>query len=118
VKRNVIAVALLAAGPVLYPVVSLAGGSPHFPYRGECVYSPSKEGPLDALFGRFAERGAATAKQRRVLQLGFQGALVEADGCGYLKVVVHGVPNLAVGRDLVAEARRVGVDVTLEQAAG
>jgi len=34
---------------------------------------------------------------------------VEPDGCGYLKVNVKGVPTLAVGRELAAEAEKVGL---------
>ena len=43
------------------------------------------------------------------------GSVIESDGCGRLKVDVHGVPSLAVGRELVAEAAKVGVHATLEE---
>jgi hypothetical protein len=114
-NRNVVAVALLAAGPLIYPIVTGASGAAHFPTRSECAHPATAVGSLDAVFGRFFLRSAADKKQRRVLELGFKGAEIERDGCGYFKVVVHGVPNLAVGRELVAEARRVGLPVALEQ---
>jgi hypothetical protein len=34
-----------------------------------------------------------------------------------MKVVLHGIPTLAVGRELAAEARSEGLNVTLESAA-
>ena len=45
---------------------------------------------------------------------------LKVDGSGpdptpALKVDVHGVPSLAVGRELVAEAAKVGVHATLEE---
>lgn len=110
--------AILVAGLVLYPVITLACGAPHFPRRGECAVPATAGAPIDAVFGRFDDQAGAEAKQRRITHVGFTGSQIERDGCGYLKVVVHGVPNLAVGHELVAEARRVGLEVTLERAAG
>jgi hypothetical protein len=109
---------LIILGALLvYPAVLLAHDEPHFPHRGECVHPATADGEVDAVFGRFDDRGAATAEAQRLAGLGFTGTAIEGDGCGYLKVVVHGVPSLAVGSELVAEARRVGVPVTLEQPA-
>jgi hypothetical protein len=108
---------LFALGPVVYGVVVLSEGSVHFPSRSECMRPADESHAIDAVFGHFRERGAADARLRRVLELGFMGSVIEGDGCGAQKVVVHGVPNLAVGRDLVAEARRVGLVVRLERGA-
>jgi hypothetical protein len=108
---------LLAAGPVVYVVLVLAGGPVHFPARSECMPRADDSHPIDAVFGHFRERVAAQSRLRRVLELGFKGSQIESDGCGSVKVVVHGVPSLAVGEDLAAEARRVGLVVTLERAA-
>ena len=116
--RRLLPVLILALGLLLYPVILLAGGAPRFPLRTDCA-APAREGaPVDALFGRFDNHVAAEARQRHVTQLGFTGSEIESDGCGYVKVVVHGVPSLAVGRELVAEARRAGVRVTLERGTG
>ena len=116
--RRLLPVLLLAIGLLLYPVIVLAGGAPRFPTRADCA-APARAGaPVDAVFGRFDDHVAAQARERRLKQLGFTGSEIESDGCGYLQVVVHGVPSLAVGRELVAEARRVGVRVMLERGAG
>jgi hypothetical protein len=64
---------------------------------------------------RFRNPDTAAAALTRVLKLGFKGSVVEPDGCGYLKVDVKGVPTLAVGRELAAEAEKVGLHVTLEK---
>ena len=43
---------------------------------------------------------------------------MEWNACGRLRVAVGGIPTLAVGSEFVEEAKGVGFDVTLEQAAG
>jgi hypothetical protein len=117
-RRRLLPAFLLAIGLLLYPVIVLAGGAPRFPTRADCA-APARAGaPIDAVFGHFDDQAAAQASQRNVTRLGFTGSEIEPDGCGSLKVVVHGVPSLAVGRELIAEARRVGVDVRLERGAG
>lgn len=98
-----------------YPVIVLAGGSPRFPSARECIHPAKGEGELEAVFGRFRDRGAAVAMRDRALASGFQEIDVEGDGCGFLKVVLHEIPSLAVGRDFAAEARRVGFTVQLER---
>ena len=108
------AVVVLAA--LVYPAAVLTGGSPRFPSRADCVH-PAKVGrSIEAVFGRFDRRVDAEARLRRVLGVGFTGSRIEADGCGRLKVDVHGVPSVAVGHQLVAEAAKVGIPVTLEEA--
>jgi hypothetical protein len=102
---------------VVYPLVVLAGGSPHFPDRRECIQAAHGRGPVDAVFGRFRDRGRANEVLRRATRLGFPELDVERDGCGDVKVVLHGIPSLAVGRELAGEAARVGLHVTLERAA-
>ncbi len=59
---------------------------------------------------------AATALLGKVLAVGFKGSQIEPDGCGFLKVAVHGIPTQKVGGEVVAEARSVGLEATLEQA--
>lgn len=106
---------IIAAAALLYPISVLAGGSPRFPDRNECVRPATAGSAIDAVFGRYSSVSAAEAKLTRVLKLGFRGAEVEPDGCGLFKVVVHGVPNLQVGSDLIKEARAVGLVVHLER---
>jgi hypothetical protein len=107
---------VLVCGVVVYPAIVLAGGNPHFPRRSECIHAATSgdSDNLVAVFGRFRDRGAASMRQRRVLSLGFKGAELRRDGCGFILVVVHGIPSVAVGRDLLAEARTVGLHPTLE----
>jgi hypothetical protein len=100
---------------VAYPLVVLAGHSPHFPSQAECARPARSDGKVDAVFGRFRDSGRAATRLRRATELGFQGLKLEADECGDVKVVLHGVPTLAVGRDLVAEAARVYLHVVLER---
>ena len=115
-NRRVAAPLVVLVAALAYPVAVLSGGSPRFPTRAECIH-PAKEGvPLEAIFGRFDHRPDAEAKLQRVLAAGFKGSKIEPDGCGRLKVDVAGIPNLAVGDDLRAEARKVGIEATLEQA--
>jgi hypothetical protein len=113
--RRFLPVSVLAAAALVYPLIVLAGGAPHFPDRGECIHAAKEGEPIEAVFGRFSERAAADEQLRQVLAVGFEGAKIELDGCGVLKVVVEGIPTLAVGRDFVAEARRVDFQPTLEQ---
>ena len=48
-------------------------------------------------------------------QLGYEHAEVQGDGgCGRVRVVVRGYPNLAGADDAVAEASRVGLHPTVE----
>lgn len=107
--------AIVCAAAIGYPLVALAGGSPHFPDRGECVRPAKGDGEVEAVFARFRDLGLATAAYQRATKLGFRGLAVEADGCGYVKVVLDDVPSLAVGRELAVEAARVGFRVTLEE---
>lgn len=116
-SRRLLPILLVLAAAIAYPVGVVSGGAPHFPERSECVDLATKDGEIDAVFGRFDKRSIAVAKLRVVLGLGFTGSKIEGDGCGRLKVVVHGIPTLAVGRELAAEARKVGLGVTLERAA-
>jgi hypothetical protein len=116
VNRRYVAPLLVLVAALAYPVAVLSGGSPRFPTRAECIH-PAKEGvPLEAVFGRFDHRPDAEARLQRVLAAGFKGSKIEPDGCGRLKVDVAGIPNLAVGNDLLAEALKVGISATLEQA--
>jgi hypothetical protein len=116
VNRRYLAPLLVLVAALAYPVAVLSGGSPRFPTRAECIH-PAKEGvPLEAVFGRFDHRPDAEARLQRVLAAGFKGSKIEPDGCGRLKVDVAGIPSLAVGNDLLAEAQKVGISATLERA--
>ena len=100
-----------------YPLVVLAGGGPRFPSRADCIHPATSDGNIEAVFGRFGTSAAAESVQRRAAHSGFKNVEIESDGCGLLKVTLHGIPSLEVGRDFIAEARRVGFHPTLEQQA-
>ena len=109
--------ALVGVAALAYPLAVLAGGTPHFPDRAECVHRAQGGQPIEAVFGRWTNRDATEAALRRVLDLGFKGSQIEPDGCGYLRVALPGIPSLAVGRSLLVEVRRAGLHATLERAA-
>ena len=110
---------LVIAGLVLvYPVVILASGNPTFPTRDECVLPATVDGDIDAVFGYYDDEPAAAAVRDRALRVGFVGTDLEWNGCGRVRVAVGGIPTLDVGREFVEQARGVGFEVTLEQAAG
>jgi hypothetical protein len=117
VRSRASAWVLVVVAALVYPLAVLAGGGPSFPARSDCIDPAKTDGDIEAVFGRFRNPDTAAAALGRVLELGFRGSLVEPDGCGYLKVDVKGVPTLAVGRELAAEAEKVGLQVTLEKAA-
>jgi hypothetical protein len=115
--RQFAPLALVLVAAIAYPAAVIGSGAPRFPARSECVDPATKDGDIEAVFGRFDTRTDAAAELRKALARGFKGTQIEADGCGRLKVVVHGIRTLAVGRELMAEIRSVGLDATLEYAA-
>ena len=109
--RPWLVVALLAIG---YPAAVLAGGGASFPSRADCVHPAKADGNLEVVFGRTQSSAVASALLERVLAVGFQGSQIEPDGCGLLKVAVHGIPTLEVGGQVMQEARSVGLHPRLE----
>jgi hypothetical protein len=99
-----------------YPLGVVAGGLPRFPTHKECIRAPAAGMELEAVFGRFRRQAAAEALLARVHRLGFSQSVLEDDGCGLLVVGLHGIPTIAVGRSLVAEAQGVGLRPTLHAA--
>lgn len=106
------AIALVAG--IAYPTVVLARGGVDFPSRADCVHVAHADGDLEVVFGRFESTSDASALLARVLGSGFKGSQLEPDGCGLLKVAVHGIPTLEVGGQVMAEARSVGLTPSLE----
>jgi hypothetical protein len=107
--------AIVLAAVLVYPLAVVADGGPRFPSRAECVHRASADGALEVVFGRFDNANDASALLKRVLAAGFEGSQIEPDGCGLLKVAVHGIPTLKVGDEVLGEARSVGLEPTLEQ---
>jgi hypothetical protein len=102
---------------IVYPVATIARGLPNFPTRDDCVHPATTDGDIDAVFGYFDSESQARVVRDRALAVGFQGTELESNGCGRVRVAVGGIPTLEVGRDFVEQARSVGFEVTLEQAA-
>jgi hypothetical protein len=109
---------LVALAALAYPLAALTGGAPRFPTRGDCVHPPQAGRQLEAVFGRFERQAPAEALLARVRARGFVGSILEGDGCGLLKVDVQDIPNLNVGRSLIAEARAAGFHPMLETVVG
>lgn len=114
--RRLLPWAAILVAAFVYPLAVIAGGLPRFPSPAECVHPAVAGEQLEAVFGRFDRRDAASAMLKRVLAAGFSGSQVEPDGCGRLKVDVKGVPNVAVGESLAREAQKAGLRATLETA--
>ena len=116
--RRIVPWLLVAAVVLAYPVTTLAHGEPSFPTRDECVHPATTDGDIDAVFGYFDSESEAASVRDRALEVGFIGTELEWNGCGRVRVAVGGIPTLAVGHEFADEARGVGFEVTLEQAAG
>jgi len=108
---------VVAALALVYPAVILATGNPSFPARDDCVHPATTDGDIDAVFGYFDTALEAAEMRDRALEVGFVGTETTWNGCGRARVAVGGIPTLAVGQEFVEQARTVGLEVTLEQAA-
>jgi hypothetical protein len=115
VRRRLAPWLLVLVAALAYPLAVLAGGAPRFPTRAECVHPVVEGQEIEAVFGRFERADDAEAEYRRVVGAGFSGTELKPDGCGFLKVAVHGIPSVDVGHELAAEAEKAGFHVTLER---
>jgi hypothetical protein len=114
--RRFIPWAIVLTVALAYPLAVVAGGTPSFPSRDECVHPAIEDGDIDAVFGYFDSERDARVVRDRALASGFIGTELDWNGCGRVRVAVGGIPTLDVGRDFSEEARSVGFEVTLEQA--
>jgi hypothetical protein len=112
-----LAVGVVAAAALLYPLFALRDGGPSFPSKSDCVHPATSDGELELVFGYYDSVVRAEAARARVAVVGYEGAEVVSDGgCGRVKVVVGTYPTLAGARDAVAEANSVGLHPTVEEA--
>ncbi len=111
-KAGLAAVALVA---LAYPLATLAAGLPTSPSVAECRPAAADGTPIRAVFGRFEVMPDALTLLRRVQEVGYVSAVAEPDGCGLVRVAVHGVPSLAGGADLAREASTVDLHPLLER---
>jgi len=115
-RRRLVPWIVVIGMALVYPLVTLAGGGARFPSRAECVRPATPGAGIEAVFGRSRTTAAAESLLRRAARSGFENLQVELDACGFLKVTLHGIPSLEVGRDFVREAESVGFHPKLEQA--
>jgi hypothetical protein len=116
-RRLALLVAIVVLPLLVYPLVTLAGGSPRFPDRSECIRAVVEGSPVDIVYGRFDSVADAEELRNRVVDVGLTGTEVLADGCGRFKVVYESVPSLDVAQQVEANARTAGFEPTLERAA-
>jgi hypothetical protein len=108
-------VAIVAVPLIGYPLVVGADGAP-FPSRDDCV-RPAPAGstePLDLVFGRRNTPGGAERLLERVRAVGYVDAELRLEGCGQWKVLYDGITSYPQGASSAAEARRAGLDASLE----
>jgi hypothetical protein len=116
VRSRAVALAVVAAILLAYPLVSIVGGLPRFPTRDECVRA-AVEGdsrPLELVYQRFDALDEAEAKVKEVVGYGFVGTEIAPDGCGRWKVRYDGVGSYVVALEVVKEAESVGLDPRIE----
>jgi hypothetical protein len=107
--------ALVAVVALAYPLTAIAGGAPRFPSTAECAQPATHDGNIQLVFATFDRGAPALALLNRVRKTGFVQAQVIGDACGRLEVAVPGYTTLAGAESAVGEARRVGLNPTLQQ---
>jgi hypothetical protein len=70
-----------------------------------------------AVFGHFATSAAAKALAKRAKAVGFQGIVIENNGCGDYEVLINGADKTADRGSFAAEAQKAGFPVTFDQLA-
>jgi hypothetical protein len=115
-KRRIGLAATVVVIPLLaYPAITLAGGGPRFPTRGECARVATTDSPdLEVVYGRFADLRDANARLAELTRTGFIGADVEFDACGRWKVAYDAIDSLEQGEALAAQVRDAGLEARVE----
>jgi len=70
-----------------------------------------------AVFGHFATAGAAAAYAKRAKKFGFEGIVIDNEGCGDYEALINGADNTADRGPFAAEAQKAGFQVTFDQLA-
>jgi hypothetical protein len=110
-----VAAAIVVVVLLGYPLVTLAGGAPRFPTRGECARPATTDDPsLEVVYGRFDDRLAAETLLAEVTEVGFIGAELELDGCGRWKVSYDAIESSEQGEALAEQVRNAGFDARVE----
>jgi hypothetical protein len=107
---------VVAVAALGFPLAVLAfAGAPDFPSRDDCVLAPTGEGEYQVVFGYRDSELEATELRNRALAVGFLGTEFARNSCGRVKVFVDDVPSVAVGEEVIRQARTVGLEPTLER---
>lgn len=114
-RRVGAAVAIVVVPFVAYVVLSLSDGAPRFPTRGECIRPPVEGQAVGVVFGRTDDPISAAELRDRAVSVGFLGVESVPDGCGRWKVVLEGVPDVEIAREVQQEAASVDLDTSLER---
>lgn len=114
----VVALAYPAAMVVGYSGQTLPGGLPRFPGTSDCVAAPIPGQRVRFVVGYADSYPEAHALRERAVAAGLRAPEVSQDGCGRLRVFVDDLPTVAAGNALIAPARSVGLEPTLESDSG
>jgi hypothetical protein len=114
-RSRVLAISLVAAAALGYPLAVLAGGAPRFPSTRDCDTRATHDGAIDLNLGTFPSAGAAAARLARAQRAGFVSARALLNECGQFDVLVPGYTTLAGAQSAVAEARSAGLPATPQQ---
>ena len=103
----------LALGALLVAAVSAQAGAA----QSAGCRKPFQRTHDRAVFGHFATFAAAKALATRAKALGFQGIVIENNGCGDYEVLIDGADKTADRRSFAAEAQKAGFPITFDQLA-
>lgn len=70
-----------------------------------------------AVFGHFATADAAKAYAKRAKKLGFEGIVIENEGCGDYEALINGADKTADRTSFAAEAQKAGFPITFDELA-
>ena len=78
-----------------------------------CERAPDGVGPVHVVFESSGSAAEAEPVRDRIVALGFVGTTIGRDDCGRLRVLLESIPNVDVGRAIIAEARPAGLEPRL-----
>lgn len=113
--RAWLAAAIVVLSLVGYPLATLAGGTPRFPSRDDCVVEATEASPdVQVVYGRFDAPAPAEELLAELDRVGLVGANVELDGCGRWKVAYEAVDSYDQARALAQQVRDAGFQAAVE----
>jgi len=113
--RVALAAAIVVVPLLAYPLLTLIGGLPRFPTRGECVHVATRDADdLEVVYGRLDDPVAAEELLGKLTRTGFVGNDLAPDNCGRWKVSYDAIATLAEGMALAEAAHKAGFDARVE----